>query len=42
MVNGKMIPKWNMYSLPVTTSTKFDINYINQVIAVNSAIMIAM
>lgn len=34
-----MVPIYGIYSLPVTTDTIFDINFITQVIGVNSGLM---
>lgn len=36
---GTMVPIYGIYSLPVTTDTIFDINFITQVIGVNSGLM---
>lgn len=39
---GTLTPKWSAYSPPMTVNTKFDINYLTQVIGINSAIMMGI
>lgn len=34
-----MIPRWGVYSPPVTVDSVFDVNYITQVIGINAGIM---
>lgn len=34
-----MIPRWGLYSQPVTVDSVFDVNYITQVIGVNAGMM---
>jgi hypothetical protein len=34
-----MVPRWGLYSPPVTLDTVFDANYLTQVLGINSALM---
>lgn len=36
---GTMTPKWGLYAPPVTVDNVFDINYLTQVIGINSGFM---
>ena len=36
---GTITPKWGSYAPPVTIDMKFDINYLTQVIGINSVLM---